>query len=270
MNKTHKAAMTLALMGLCAIGVQAQTGSGSSGSSGSSSSSSRQSSGQSTYGGSSGMSQTPGSSGNYGGASSGSSSRTSTADEGNYGGSSSGTAGTSQLSSSERQFVEEAAKGGLAEVELGQLAEQKAESQSVKDFGKRMVADHGKANDELKSHMKNWGMTAPTSLDSKHQAEKDKLSKLSGAEFDREYMNTMVKDHQKDVADFKKESTSASNADLKAFAAKTLPTLQEHLQLAEQVHGEVNGASKSSSTSSTSKSSKSSNSSSSSSSGSGR
>jgi len=184
----------------------------------------------------------------------------------------SGSSGGAQLSSSDRQFVQEAATGGLAEVELGRLAEQKAESQSVKDFGKRMVTDHTKANDELKSQMKNWGMSAPTSLDSKHQSAKDKLSKLSGAEFDREYMNTMMKDHQKDVSDFQKESTSASNSELKAFASKTLPTLQEHLQLAQQVHGEVNGkaASSSSSSSKSSKSSSSSSTGSSDSSGSSR
>jgi putative membrane protein len=87
------------------------------------------------------------------------------------------------------------------------------------------------------------GITIPTSLDAKHQATKDKLSKLSGAAFDKAYMDDMVKDHHTDVAEFRKESTSGSDSDVKAFAAKTLPTLEEHLRLAEQTQSSAKGSS---------------------------
>jgi putative membrane protein len=127
----------------------------------------------------------------------------------------------------------EAARGGMAEVELGQLASDKAESSAVKQFAQRMVTDHGKANDELKSLAQSKNIMLPTDLDAKHKATKDRLSKLSGAQFDRAYMQDMVSDHQKDVSEFKKQSTSAKDPELKAWAAKTLPTLQEHLQMAQ-------------------------------------
>jgi putative membrane protein len=142
-------------------------------------------------------------------------------------------ASSSQLASSDRQFIMEAAQGGMAEVELGQLAADKAESSAVKQFAQRMVTDHGKANDELKSLAQSKNITLPADLDAKHKATKDRLSKLSGAQFDRAYMQDMVSDHQKDVSEFKKQSTSAKDAELKAWAAKTLPTLQEHLQMAQ-------------------------------------
>jgi putative membrane protein len=142
-------------------------------------------------------------------------------------------AGSSQLASSDRQFIMEAARGGMAEVELGQLASDKAESPAVKQFAQRMVTDHGKANDELKSLAQSKNIMLPTDLDAKHKATKDRLSKLSGAQFDRAYMQDMVSDHQKDVSEFKKQSTSAKDPELKAWAAKTLPTLQEHLQMAQ-------------------------------------
>ncbi len=133
----------------------------------------------------------------------------------------------------DRQFVEEAASGGMLEVELGKLAQQKGTSEQVKQFGSRMVADHGKANDELKSVATAKGMTVPTAMERKHQRDMDRLSKLSGAAFDREYMKLMVSDHKKDVSDFQKEARNGKDPEVKAFAAKTLPTLQEHLQMAQ-------------------------------------
>jgi len=136
-------------------------------------------------------------------------------------------------SSADRQFVMEAAMGGLAEVALGQLATEKAESDQVKQFGQRMVTDHGKANDELKTLAQNKGMTLPANVDAKHKATQDRLSKLSGAAFDRAYMQDMLADHRKDVNDFRKESQSGKDPDVKAWAAKTLPTLEEHLQMAQ-------------------------------------
>jgi putative membrane protein len=144
-------------------------------------------------------------------------------------------AGSSQLSSADQNFVKKAAAGGMAEVELGKLATEKASSDDVKKFGQRMVDDHSKANDQLKQLASQKGITLPSDLDPKDKALKDRLSKLSGSEFDRAYMKNMVRDHTKDVAEFRKESTSAKDSDLKKFASQTLPTLEDHLKEAKSV-----------------------------------
>ena len=137
------------------------------------------------------------------------------------------------LSSSDREFVQKAAMGGMAEVELGKLAKQTATSDQVKNFGEHMVQDHSKANDELKAIASAKGVQVPAELGEKHKAAMQKLQKLSGGEFDREYMNQMVADHRQTVADFKKQAESGNDADLKSFAASTLPQLQEHLKMAQ-------------------------------------
>lgn len=142
----------------------------------------------------------------------------------------------------DRAFVREAAIGGMAEVDLGQLAASKAESPDVKQFGQRMVDDHGKANEELKSWASQKNVTLPTELDAKHKAEHAKLEKLSGAAFDRAYMASMVADHNKDVAAFTRESKMAKDAELKAWAGKTLPTLQEHQKMAKTINAKVGAA----------------------------
>ncbi len=138
-----------------------------------------------------------------------------------------------KLSASDQKFMKEAAQGGQAEVELGQLAQQKAESPDVKAFGERMVNDHAKANDQLKQVASEKGVTLPDQADAQDNAEKARLEKMSGAQFDKAYMNYMVADHKKDVADFKKEAAHANDPDLKNFAQTTLPTLESHLQQAE-------------------------------------
>jgi putative membrane protein len=130
---------------------------------------------------------------------------------------------------SDRHFLVKAAEGGMTEVELGQIAQQKASSQDVKQFGARMVDDHSKADTELKGIAQQQGVSIPTKLDARHQAAVDKLSKLSGADFDRAYVNDMVKDHQADEAEFQKASTSAQDPQVKDFASKTLPVIQSHL-----------------------------------------
>lgn len=146
---------------------------------------------------------------------------------------------SSAAGGSDSHFVLDAAKGGLAEVEMGRLAAEKASSPDVKQFGQRMVDDHSKANDELKAVASQKGLTLPTELAAADKATLDRLSKLSGEAFDRAYMSDMVKDHRKDVAEFKKEATAGKDADVKAFAGKTLPTLEEHLKMAQDVHGKV-------------------------------
>jgi putative membrane protein len=149
-----------------------------------------------------------------------------------------------KLASGDRKFVMEALKGGMAEVELGRLATEKASSDAVKQFGQRMVDDHGKAGDELKKLAQDKGITPPAELDGKHKKLHDRLSKLSGAEFDRAYVSEMVKDHRKDVKDFQREAAKAKDGDVKSYAAKTLPTLQEHLKQVEDLQAQVKGTAK--------------------------
>jgi len=149
--------------------------------------------------------------------------------------------GMANLSSQDRNFIMDAAMGGLEEVELGRLAAQQGMGAEVKQFGQRMVDDHSQANSELMSLASSKGITLPTELDQKHRSEVTKLSGMSGADFDREYTKMMVSDHRKDVSEFEKQSTRGTDADLKAFATKTLPTLQEHLRLAEALPGAKSG-----------------------------
>jgi putative membrane protein len=130
-------------------------------------------------------------------------------------------------------FVSDAASGGMAEVQLGQLAQEKGSSDAVKDFGQKMVTDHGKADDELKGIAEKEGITVPSNMSRKDQAAYDRLSKLQGAEFDREYARMMVRDHQKDIVAFEKEADNGKDNSVKEFAHRTLPTLKEHLRLAE-------------------------------------
>ena len=153
-----------------------------------------------------------------------------------------GKADGTTLARADRKFVEDAAVGGMAEVQMGNLAQQKAASDGVRQFGMRMVNDHTKAGDELKQVASAKGIEVPAALDKKHQKDMDRLSKMSGADFDKAYMSHMVDDHKKDVADFKKEAGSGKDADVKGFAAKTLPTLQEHLQMAQSTYEAVKKA----------------------------
>jgi putative membrane protein len=150
---------------------------------------------------------------------------------------------TANLSVADKKFVKEAAQGGMAEVELGQLAVQKASSDDVKKFGQRMIDDHSKANDKLKQVAANQGITLPSSLSAKDEATKARLSKLSGEQFDKAYMRDMLKDHKADIAAFKTESSSGQDAAVKNFASQTLPTLEDHLKDAESIAPKVMQAS---------------------------
>lgn len=145
----------------------------------------------------------------------------------------------SKLSAADKHFVKEAAAGGMAEVELGQLAIEKASSPDVKKFGQRMVDDHSKANDQLKQIAADEGVPLPAKLSAKDQATKDRLSKLSGDAFDKAYMSDMVNDHKTDIAAFRNESKTGQDPQVKSFAADTLPTLEDHLKNAQKVAPEV-------------------------------
>jgi putative membrane protein len=136
-------------------------------------------------------------------------------------------------------FVRSAAEGGMAEVEMGRLAVQHGSNDAVKQFGQRMIDDHSKANDELKDIASRKGLTVPGAPTAKQKATISHLEKLNGAEFDRAYMQDMVRDHQEDVAEFKKEADNGADPDVKSFAGKTLPTLQQHLQMAQDTEAKV-------------------------------
>jgi len=144
------------------------------------------------------------------------------------------------LSQGDRKFIEDAAVGGMAEVELGKLAEQRAGNPQVKQYGSRMVQDHGKANDELKGLASAKGVQVPAALPRNKQNDLDRMSKLTGPDFDKAYMKHMVDDHKHVVTMFEKQTKSGQDGDLKAWAAKTLPTLREHEQLAQTTHASVN------------------------------
>ena len=133
-----------------------------------------------------------------------------------------------------QQFIKEAAAGGMAEVKLGELAEQNAHSDAVKSFGKRMRDDHSQANSELAQLAAQKNVTLPKNVDAKSKATYDRLAKLKGADFDRAYMSAMLQDHRHDVAEFESAAKS-SDPDVQAFASKTLPTLQSHLEEAQQI-----------------------------------
>ena len=140
--------------------------------------------------------------------------------------------------STDAAFMKKAAIGGMTEVELGKIAAEKGTNQDVKDFGNRMVADHGKANDELKSIASKLNATVPDKPDSKHQGDIDKFSKMSsGDAFDKAYARNMVQDHEEDVAEFQKAEKQVKDADLKKFIQDTVPIMKEHLEMAKKLSG---------------------------------
>jgi putative membrane protein len=137
------------------------------------------------------------------------------------------------------KFFKEAAQGGMAEVTLGQMAANKAESETVKSFGQQMVTDHGKANQELKDLAVAESVTLPTEMSTEAKALQKKLSSLSGTEFDKAYMEEMLKDHKKDIAAFQEEAQQGKDLEVKNWAEKTLPTLQEHYTLAQTASSKI-------------------------------
>jgi putative membrane protein len=138
-------------------------------------------------------------------------------------------------------FMKTAAMDGMAEVEHGKLAAQQAASSDVKQFAQRMVDDHSKAGDELKGLATQKHVTLATALDAKHKAMQDKLSKLNGTAFDTAYMSHMVTAHKEAVMLFQREAKTGKDAETKAWAEKTLPTLQEHLKMAQEVSSRAAG-----------------------------
>lgn len=145
------------------------------------------------------------------------------------------------LTSSEKEFMTNAARGGMLEVQLGNLAAQKASSPDVKQFGERMVTDHGQLNQKLQQLASNMNLPTEQQLSPEQHSAVTRLEKLSGKAFDREYMKMMITDHTKDVAAFRRMASQATNPDIKQFATSALPTLEDHLKMAHEISGKLGG-----------------------------
>lgn len=147
----------------------------------------------------------------------------------------------SSLGSDDTDFVKNAAKGNLAEVELGRLAVQKSSSPEVKDFANRMIRDHTKANEQLSALAASKGVDVPKSISLGEDVSVAHLKMLSGKSFDDAYIKMMVDDHKEDVAAFQKAAEYSQDPDVKHFASKTLPVLQGHLTRIEKIQGDFGG-----------------------------
>jgi putative membrane protein len=154
----------------------------------------------------------------------------------------------------DKVFLQKASEGGMAEVQLGQLAAQKGNSAEVKEFGQKMVEDHTRLNEQMKPIAGTLGLNAPKHLNKADQAEYEKLSNLSGDAFDQEYITDMVKDHRKDLHEFRREETATSNPDLKQAVSQAEQVISQHLSMIQSIaqqkgiqvpaghHGKDNGA----------------------------
>jgi putative membrane protein len=146
-----------------------------------------------------------------------------------------------QLNQPDRLFIRQAAIGGMAEVELGKLAEEKGQDSAVKDFARRMVEDHAKANERLSALAKQAGITPPPQLDQEHRAMQEHLGGLSGAAYDRAYIQGQLRAHQKTAQLLEWEIGSGQDEQLKSFAAETLPVVLRHLRTAQGIAAELTG-----------------------------
>jgi putative membrane protein len=149
-----------------------------------------------------------------------------------------------KIAKDDADFIKDAAGGGMMEVQLGKAAQEQGSKSQVKEFGRRMQKDHSKANDALKKIAAKKDVKIPTELEGKQKSTFDKLTKLRGDEFDREYMSSMVDDHREDIQKFQKEADNGKDSDVKKFAKDHLPILKKHLELAEQTQKQVSGKTK--------------------------
>ena len=147
--------------------------------------------------------------------------------------------GKAAVPAQDQRFVITTAGVGIAEVELGKLASEKAVNADVKSFGQRMVTEHTKAGDELKALAQKQGITLPTEMDAKHKALRDRLMKMSGDAFDHAYIVAMVNGHREAVTAFRTEARTGKDAEIKAWAEKTLPTIEDHLKVAQSLNKAV-------------------------------
>jgi putative membrane protein len=153
-----------------------------------------------------------------------------------------GTGGQSvkeDTTSSAESFIEKAAERQQVEIVLGQLAAERAGDAQVKQFGAQMVEDHQKANKEVEQLASKEGVQLPMSVTGKHKDKKEKISQLSGKEFDRAYMTYMLRDHAKDVKEFERGAHALKNPQIRQWAEGTLPVLKQHLQKARQIASSI-------------------------------
>lgn len=141
----------------------------------------------------------------------------------------------SKSSAAADSFLKQAMQGDMAEIQMGQLAQQKGADQQVKQFGQTLVSDHQENLDKAKSLAQQVGVTPPESVNAQQKAAYQKLSKLSGQQFDKEFAQHMVQDHRKDITKFEQESKKSG--EIANFAQDTLPVLRKHLQIAESISG---------------------------------
>lgn len=180
-----------------------------------------------------------------GGSSSGGASSTSPAGGMNNSGATSGTSeGGAQsragiVSRQDRKFVEDAAVGGMAEVQLGQLASQRAQHPAVREYANQMVSDHTTANRRLMTIAATLGITPPEELDFRHRRLMKKLGKAEGREFDQDYIESMVKDHKKMAELMEDQIQEGQNPELKQLATDLLPRIREHQQMAERLEQQL-------------------------------
>ena len=139
------------------------------------------------------------------------------------------------LSTSDAAFMTTAARGGMAEVEMGRLAQQNGRSPAVKRFGQTMVSHHGRSNQEMMALAQQKQITPPGTMGAEQRGIYDDLAKLRGAAFDRAYAQAMVRDHQEDLRQYREEAADGTDPDVKAFAARQVPLLQEHLRMAQRL-----------------------------------
>lgn len=145
------------------------------------------------------------------------------------------------MRSLDTRFAMQAARGGLAEVQLGKLAADQASNADVKAFGQQMVDDHSKANQQLRSAAEKQNLTLPKTVSAKQQAQYDMLKAKSGAEFDKAYVDMMVKDHEQDVKEFEREANKGKDERIKGFASETLPVLKGHLEKIKAIQSKLGG-----------------------------
>jgi putative membrane protein len=145
------------------------------------------------------------------------------------------------LSPSEQEFLSNAARGGMFEVQMGNLATQKGTSNEVKQFGERLSTDHGALGQRLQQLSSNLNFTPPQDLKPEQQSAVNRLEKLSGKAFDREFVKTMIGDHERTISAFERAESQATNPNIKQFASEALPTLRDHLRMARDLSGKLGG-----------------------------
>ena len=149
--------------------------------------------------------------------------------------------GAGKISAEDKRFMKEAMEGSMAEIQLGQLAQQKASNDQVKQFAQRMIDDHTKLNAQMGPLAQQFGVETPTDLDSKHKSIQSRLEGMSGEKFDQEYMKAMVADHRDDHQKFLREEATAKDPTLKNAVTQAEPIIAEHLRMAQDIDKSLKG-----------------------------